>query len=41
MMDGKGIFYWPDGRQYDGLYIEAEKHGYGVMSWPDGREYSG
>lgn len=28
-MHGKGIFKWPDGRVYEGDYIEDKKHGFG------------
>jgi len=40
-MDGKGIFSWPDGRKYEGGYVNDKKEGYGVFNWPDGRKYEG
>ena len=40
-MDGAGIFTWPDGRKYDGQYLDDKKHGYGIFEWPDGRKYKG
>jgi len=36
-MSGNGLFYWPDGRKYEGEYFEDKKEGYGVFSWPDGK----
>ena len=41
MMDGKGVFSWPDGRKYEGEYLENRKHGYGEFQWPDGSCYKG
>lgn len=40
-MDGKGEFVWPDGRKYNGHYVEDKKHGFGEFEWPDGRKYKG
>jgi len=40
-MHGTGLFTWPDGRQYDGEYLDDKKAGYGVFIWPDGRRYEG
>lgn len=40
-MEGKGIFKWPDGRTYNGDYLNDQKHGYGEFTWPDGRYYKG
>jgi hypothetical protein len=40
-MHGKGVFKWPDGRVYEGDYLNDKKHGNGKVSWPDGREYEG
>lgn len=40
-MDGKGVFSWPDGRKYEGDYLEDKKHGLGTFCWPDGRRYVG
>ena len=40
-MDGKGVFDWPDGRKYEGDYLEDKKHGLGTFYWPDGRKYTG
>ena len=40
-MHGKGKYTWPDGRIYDGEYVNDKKEGEGVYSWSDGRQYSG
>ncbi|CAD8114656.1 unnamed protein product [Paramecium primaurelia] len=40
-MNGRGIYYWPDGRNYDGEYLNDKKHGFGVYKWNDGRCYEG
>ena len=36
-MNGRGVYYWKDGRKYDGEYINDKKHGFGIYTWPDGR----
>ena len=38
-MEGSGVFTWPDGRKYDGEYIDDKKEGNGIFFWPDGRKY--
>ncbi len=40
-MHGKGIFKWPDGRVYEGVYYEDKKHGFGIVKWPNGKVYEG
>ena len=35
------MFKWPDGRSYEGQYLEDKKHGIGTFTWPDGRKYVG
>lgn len=40
-MEGSGVFTWPDGRKYDGEYIDDKKEGHGIFFWPDGRKYEG
>lgn len=40
-MHGKGIFRWPDGRVYEGDYVDDKKEGFGKVIWPDGRIYEG
>jgi len=32
-MDGYGVFYWPDGRSYEGEYLNDKKHGKGLFKW--------
>ena len=32
-MHGKGIFKWPDGRRYEGSYIDDKKEGQGMFEW--------
>jgi hypothetical protein len=40
-MEGYGVFTWPDGRKYEGEYIDDKKEGKGTFYWPDGRKYDG
>ena len=40
-MEGHGVFVWPDGRKYEGDYMEDKKEGRGTFYWPDGRKYEG
>ena len=40
-MHGKGKFIWPDGRYYEGDYIEDKKQGMGRFVWPGGQVYEG
>ena len=40
-MHGHGIYFWKDGRKYEGEYEEDKKHGFGVYTWADGRRYEG
>jgi hypothetical protein len=40
-MHGKGLFQWPDGKKYDGEYVNDQKHGFGIMHWPDRKVYKG
>jgi hypothetical protein len=32
-MNGKGLYKWPDGRQYEGEYKDDKKEGYGEFQW--------
>jgi hypothetical protein len=32
-MEGYGIFTWPDGRKYEGEYIDDKKEGNGIFYW--------
>ena len=36
-----GVYFWPDGRIYEGQYSEDKKQGFGVYTWADGRRYEG
>lgn len=40
-MHGQGHYKWPDGRQYEGRYVDDKKDGYGIYNYPDGRCYKG
>ena len=40
-MEGKGEFFWSDGRTYSGHYAGDRKSGHGVMTWSDGRVFDG
>ena len=40
-MHGRGVFTWPDGRNYEGDYVEDKKEGQGAFTWPDGRKFDG
>jgi hypothetical protein len=40
-MEGYGVFTWPDGRKYEGQYVNDKKEGYGVFNFKDGRIYKG
>jgi hypothetical protein len=40
-MNGKGKCVWPDGRTYDGEYVDDKKDGYGVYTWPNNKQYRG
>jgi len=28
---GHGTFYWPDGRSYEGQWMEGKQHGQGIV----------
>lgn len=40
-MEGMGIYFWQDGRKYQGQYKDDKKHGFGQYIWADGRTYEG
>ena len=40
-MHGKGLFTWPDGKMYNGEFIENIKQGYAEFKWSDGKIYKG
>ena len=40
-MHGYGIFRLPDGRKYEGEYLNDRKHGKGLFTYADGRKKEG
>ena len=40
-MNGKGIFWWPDGKKYEGDFVADEFQGQGIKTWPNGKRYEG
>lgn len=40
-MEGIGIYFWADGRRYEGQYHNDKKEGFGIYYWTDGRKYEG
>ena len=38
---GQGTMRWPNGRRYNGTWIDDEPSGSGSLSWPDGRRFIG
>jgi hypothetical protein len=32
-MEGPGVFQWPDGRKYEGNYVDDKKEGHGTFHW--------
>lgn len=38
---GKGITEWPDGKKYEGEYLDDKKHGFGIFCWENGKKYEG
>ena len=41
LVNGQGSYQWPDGRRYEGEYVDDKKEGQGTFYWPDGRKYEG
>ena len=39
--EGRGIFIWVDGSQYDGNFISNVINGHGEYVWSDDRKYVG
>ncbi len=37
-MDGKGIYYYPNGQKYEGEWKNGQRNGKGIMYFPDGEE---
>lgn len=40
-MHGVGIYFWADGRKFEGQYSGDKKDGFGTYCWTDGRKYEG
>ena len=41
MMEGEGLFQWPDGRLFYGNFYQGRKEGKGTYMWPNGQTYEG
>jgi hypothetical protein len=41
MMEGEGVYTWPDGRKYEGTYKNDLKDGFGKYTYLDGRVFIG
>ena len=35
--EGQGVLTWPDGRQYEGGWLNGKKHGEGTFTSADGQ----
>ena len=35
-MEGYGVFVWPDGRRYEGDYVDDQMNGRGTLRWKSG-----
>jgi len=40
-MHGKGTLLWPDGRKYEGEFVNDKRTGKAIFHWGDGRMYEG
>ena len=40
-MHGRGKLEFPDGRIYEGDYLDDLRDGFGIFAYPDGRRYEG
>ena len=40
-MSGNGILKWPDGKVYEGAFLNDKREGQGKFQWADGRVYEG
>ena len=38
---GKGVYKWPNGDMYEGMFINNMAQGKGIKTWADGRRYMG
>ena len=41
MIDGKGKYIYPDGKEYNGDFQKGLKHGYGRLSWNIDKYFEG
>jgi len=41
LMNGKGVYYYSDGREYRGQWKDGYRNGTGIFSWPNGDTYKG
>ncbi len=41
MFHGKGNYIWPNGKKYEGNWINNKMEGKGTFNWPDGRKFVG
>jgi hypothetical protein len=35
------LIRWPDGKSYEGEYVDDKKHGKGEFKWADGKKFVG
>ncbi|MEH6478132.1 MAG: hypothetical protein V7727_20735 [Sneathiella sp.] len=40
-LHGHGVYTWPDGSRYEGMWNRDNRHGNGVYTQPDGARYDG
>lgn len=40
-MNGMGRYEWPDGKFYEGQFVNDKMHGKGVYNYGDGNLYKG
>jgi len=40
-MHGRGVYTFPDGRKYEGMYVNDKKSGYGIYTKKSGKLYEG
>lgn len=38
-INGRGLYIWSDGKQYNGDWVKNKMHGKGYLKWQDGKEY--
>ena len=40
-MHGQGLYKWPNGRIYEGDFVNNFRHGHGEYKQPDGKKFVG